>query len=104
MAATLIFVGGLGACASAEPAESAGATLPLMSQPTTPGFPDLRSVPQTHAANTDAGHWGEVRADMMAALADLRDNPRAVYGAPPEDPALFLEDARQDLIATRDSH
>lgn len=99
-----LFLGALGACASAEPVDPAAPSLPLMSQPTAQGYPDLRSVPQTHEANTDPSHWSEVQRDVLAGVADLRDNPRAVYGAPPEDPAVFLDEARQDLQETRDSH
>lgn len=93
---------GLGACASAK--ESSAVALPLMSEPSTPGYPDLRSVPQNHLANTDRTHWADVRSDVMTAMSTLKDNPRSEYGAPPEDPAQFLEDARQVLIETRDSH
>lgn len=100
----LASLAGLVGCASADTGGEAAATLPLMSQPTAPGYPDLRSVPQSHIANTDQRHWAEVQRDVLAGVSDLRDNPRAVYGAPPEDPAAFVEDARQDLMDTRDSH
>jgi hypothetical protein len=106
LGATLLLGGlaGLVACASAEPVDPAAPSLPLMSQPMAQGYPDLRSVPQNHIANTDAYHWAEVQNDVLTAVADLRDHPRATYGAPPEDPAIFLEEAREDLTETRDSH
>lgn len=93
----------LGGCASgaeapvpvwvAEGAASAGS-----------GYPDLRSVPTAHQANTDQAHWDAVEAETVAAGAALRANPRAEFGAPPEDPNAFLEQAQDDLEETRDSH
>jgi hypothetical protein len=102
--AALFLAGLAGACASAEPVDPTTPALPLMSQPAAPGYPDLRSVPQGHSANTSPSHWAAVQNEVLAGVADLRDNPRANYGAPPEDPSLFLEQAREDLMETRDSH
>lgn len=67
-------------------------------------FPDLRSVPTAHLANTDQRHWNAVAADVQAAAAALKANPRATLGELPEDPNAFLSQAQQDLDATRDSH
>jgi hypothetical protein len=104
LGATLMLGGLLGACASAETVGPAAPNLPLMSQPTPSSYPELRSVPTSHEANTDPGHWAQVRSEVLAAVADLRDHPRSVYGSPPEDPAIFLNEAREDLMESRDSH
>lgn len=92
----------LGGCASS----SAGA--PAWFQQRTAeqdsSYPSLRSVPRSYDANTDQQHWNAVEQETLAAAAELRANPRAQYGEPPEDPATFVEDARQILEATRQSH
>ncbi|MGE0595209.1 MAG: hypothetical protein AB7P07_02505 [Hyphomonadaceae bacterium] len=69
-----------------------------------PGYPDFSAVPTAIDANTNPAYWSGVENELMAARAELQANPRAEYGPPPEDPAEFLAEAREDLEATRDSH
>lgn len=68
------------------------------------GYPSLRSVPTGTDANVDAAHWAAVEADVVAAGQAVRTNPRAQPAAATESPAEFLEEARQDLEETRQSH
>jgi hypothetical protein len=67
-------------------------------------YPSLRSVPRTNDANTDAAHWAAVEADVMAAGEAVKSNPRAAPAAQTETPAEFLDEAREDLEETRQSH
>lgn len=67
-------------------------------------FPSLRSVPRGTIANTDQRHWQAVEADMAEAVRALRDHPRAAAPEPTQDPAEFIEQAREDLEATRQAH
>jgi hypothetical protein len=104
MGAALFLTGlaSLGACAYAE--TSAGAAGTIESPAPARGYPDLRSVPQTHLANTDQTHWNAVATDVLGAATAMRANDRASFGEPAEDPAIFLDEARKDLTETRDSH
>ena len=92
----------LGGCASA------GADAPAWFQQRTAendsSYPSLRSVPRTHDANVSPTHWAEVERDTEAAAAAMRANPRSVFGDPPQDPASFIEEARQALEASREAH
>jgi hypothetical protein len=67
-------------------------------------YPSLRSVPRTNDANTNAAYWAAVEADVVAAGAVVKNNPRAAPASQTESPAEFLEEARQDLEETRQSH
>lgn len=67
-------------------------------------FPSLRDVPATSIANTDATYWAAVEAEMLAAGAAVRSNPRAQPVTAEEDPALFLEQAREELERARQAH
>jgi hypothetical protein len=69
------------------------------------GFPSLREVPEGGtSANTSAGHWRAVEADLLQARAAAQSNPRAQAPAVVEDPQAFLDEARRDIEATRNSH
>jgi hypothetical protein len=68
------------------------------------GYPALRDVPRGTIANTDAGHWSAVEADLVAAGQAVKAHPRAQPATETEDPAAFLEAARQDLEAARLAH
>lgn len=67
-------------------------------------YPTLRSVPREIIANTDAAHWRAVERDVVAAGEAMKANPRAQAAGPTEDPSVFLEQAREDLEETRQSH
>jgi hypothetical protein len=67
-------------------------------------YPALRSVPRDTVANTDAQHWRSVEQDLVAVGEEVRANPRAEPAAAGQDPAAFVEEARQDLEETRQSH
>ena len=92
----------LAGCASSV--EPAPAWLTEGATEAAPGYPNLADVPRQHLVNTDATYWRGVNADVMAARQDLLDNPRAQYVPLEEAPAEFLEDAREALAETRDSH
>ena len=68
------------------------------------GYPSLRSVPTGTDANTNAAHWAQVETDVVAAGQAVRSHPRAAPATETQDPAAFLEEARQDLEETRQSH
>ena len=69
------------------------------------GFPDLREVPPGGtSATTNAAHWRAVEADLLNARAVAQSNPRAQEPATQEDPQVFLDEARRDIEATRNSH
>ncbi|WP_156767541.1 hypothetical protein [Candidatus Viadribacter manganicus] len=69
------------------------------------GFPSLREVPEGGtSANTTAAHWRAVEADLLQARAAAQSNPRAQEPAVAEDPQTFLDEARRDIEATRNSH
>jgi hypothetical protein len=106
IAALVAALASLGACASADEAARGPAADAWVDQHANANtdFPDLRDVPRGHLANVDQAHWDAVAADLLAAGAALKASPRAQYGAPPEDPNAFLEDAREDLDRTRESH
>ncbi|WP_395647342.1 hypothetical protein [Terricaulis sp.] len=92
----------LGGCASA------GADAPAWFQQRTAendsSYPSLRSVPREHDANVSRAHWNAVERETMAAAAQMRANPRATFGEPPQDPASFIDEARQALEASREAH
>ena len=67
------------------------------------GYPSLTEVPRTHHANVDAAFWARHQADLVAAAATVKANPRAVW-TPVEDPMVFMAQARATLEATRASH
>ena len=67
------------------------------------GYPNLRDVPHTVTANTNAQHWAEVQTDLAAAKQELRASPRAEPAAP-QDPNGFVNDARAAIDATRATH
>jgi hypothetical protein len=68
------------------------------------GFPSLRDMPATTTANTDQSHWTSIETDLLAAGAAVRNDPRAQPVTAAEDPALFLEQARQELEQARQAH
>lgn len=69
------------------------------------GYPSLREVPAGGtSANTSAAHWQAVEADLLSARAAAQANPRAQEPATQEDPQAFVEQARRELEATRNSH
>jgi hypothetical protein len=69
------------------------------------GYPSLREVPEGGtSANTSAAHWRSVEADLLAAQAAAQANPRAQEPATQEDPQAFLDEARREIEATRNSH
>ncbi|GIK47826.1 MAG: hypothetical protein KJZ75_03550 [Hyphomonadaceae bacterium] len=68
------------------------------------GYPSLRSVPTGTSANTDAAHWAAIEADLLAARTALRNSPRSQPASATESPAEFLDQAREDLEETRQSH
>lgn len=67
-------------------------------------YPSLRSVPRSYDANVNQQHWDVVERETLAAAEQMRASPRAQFGAPTEDPATFIEEARQILEASRQSH
>ena len=68
------------------------------------GYPSLRSVPTGTSANTDPAYWAGIEADLLAARAALQSNPRSQPASATESPAQFLDQAREDLEETRQSH
>ncbi len=69
------------------------------------GFPALREVPTGGtSATTDPAHWSAVEAELLAARAAAQANPRAQEPATAEDPQAFLDEARGEIEATRNSH
>jgi len=69
------------------------------------GFPNLREVPNGGtSATTNAAHWRAVEADLLEARAAAQSSPRAQAPAVAEDPQAFLDEARRDIEATRNSH
>lgn len=66
-------------------------------------YPDFHSVPRTVNLTLDPAHWAEVQADLDAAKAEVRADPRSVW-TPAEDPTVFLNDARAELERTRLAH
>ena len=93
---------GLGACASAEPA-NAPAWYTSSLQSSEQSYPALADTPQGARAETDPAHWDAVEADLLAARAAMQANPR-------NEPATadvsqgFVDQARQDIEQTRDAH
>lgn len=67
-------------------------------------YPALRSVPRDTVANVDTAHWRQVESELVAVGEEVRANPRAEPAAAGQDPAAFVEEARQDLEETRQSH
>jgi len=70
------------------------------------GYPSLREVPEGGtSANTSPGHWRSVEAELLAARAAAQASPRAQEPTTPdEDPQAFLDEARREIEATRNSH
>lgn len=72
------------------------------------GYPDLANVPDRIDANTRQPYWDGVTAELDAAAAAMRANPRS--GAPADaaaqaaDAETFDAEARQALEATRSQH
>ena len=67
------------------------------------GYPDLHSVPHTVNLTLNPAHWAEVQADLDAAKAEVRADPRSLW-TPAEDPTVFLNEARAELERTRLAH
>lgn len=67
-------------------------------------YPSLRDVPSGTSANTDAAHWAAVEAELLAEAQAMRNSPRAQPATATESPAEFLDEARDDLEETRQSH
>ena len=66
-------------------------------------YPNLHDVPRTNNADTNAQHWAEVQADVTAAGAAMRADPRN-QPAPPADANAFINDAQSAIDQTRQSH
>lgn len=86
-----------GGCASSAEGD------PALAAQAAEGYPDLREVPRATIANTDQAYWDAAARELLAAAAEMRANPRSLPGEP-EDPAAFVDQARADLEATRQSH
>lgn len=67
-------------------------------------YPSLRDVPRGTAANTDAAFWAALKADVLAAGAAMRANPRSEPASLDQEAAEFVDDARRELEAARDAH
>ena len=67
------------------------------------GYPTFQSVPRTVNLTLDPSHWAEVQADLEAARASVQADPRSVW-TPPDDPNIFLSEARAELERTRLVH
>ncbi len=67
------------------------------------GYPSLHDVPRTSIANTDAGHWGALEAELLAAGEEVRASPRAQPSTGPT-PEEFIAEAREDLEQARAAH
>lgn len=67
------------------------------------GYPNLRDVPRTTTANTNAAYWANVEANMLRAREQLQNNPRS-EPAPPGTPDAFIDEARQVLEESRQAH
>lgn len=93
---------GLGACASAEPTD-APEWYREAARSSGDGYPSLAVTPHAPATVADQAHWAAVEADLLAAREEMRANPRS-EPAPPQDPGVFLDEAREDIEQTRDSH
>ncbi len=98
----LLLLVALGACSQTNAGQQP-AWMAERSEEDPRGYPNLREVPRTTIANTDTAHWSEAERELAAAANALRSNPRGQY-TPPEDPAVFVEQARTDLEAARQSH
>ena len=69
------------------------------------GFLALRDVPTGGtSATTDPSHWNAVETELLAARAAALAHPRAQEPATAEDPQAFLDEARLEVEATRNSH
>jgi hypothetical protein len=99
----LVALVGLGGCINASSVETP-AWFTERSAENDSSYPSLRSVPRDHDANVDASHWATVQADVVAAGQAVKDNPRSEPASQAETPAEFLEQAREDLEETRQSH
>jgi len=69
-------------------------------------YPSLRSVPRETIANTNANYWQRVDRELIAAGEALKNDPRAAPASAADaiNPDEFLEEAREDLEETRQSH
>jgi hypothetical protein len=97
-----LFAIGAGGCASAG--EESRDWVAEREAATGANFPNLRDVPTTHDANTDAAHWAALQEDLLAAGQAVRDNPRSAPAAAADDPAAFLADAERALESAREAH
>ncbi|MBX3429061.1 MAG: hypothetical protein KF779_05740 [Hyphomonadaceae bacterium] len=69
------------------------------------GFPSLREVPAGGtSATTSVAYWNAVESDLLAARAAAEANPRAQAPTAEDDPQAFLDEARREIEATRNSH
>lgn len=100
-AAVLVLSTALAGCASSL---SDRTGLAANAPPAASGYPDLRDVPRTTDAQLNRRHWRGVAEELAEARAELLANPRAQYTPPEENPVEFLEEAREALAETRDSH
>jgi len=100
--AALVAASGLGGCISS------GSEVPewfaQRSVEQDASYPSLRDVPRGTTANTNAAHWARVETEMVAAGQAVKDNPRSEPAAQGENPAEFIDEAREDLEETRASH
>ncbi|MBI1250137.1 MAG: hypothetical protein GC189_01535 [Alphaproteobacteria bacterium] len=68
------------------------------------GFPELARAPATTRAKLDPEHWDRVQADLAAAEAAMRADPRSTGPSDAPDAVAFEQDARAAIDATRESH
>ena len=65
------------------------------------GYPDLARAPATSSANTDPAYWRAVEAELAAAEAAMRANPRSSQPTDAPEAASFEADAAAALAAAR---
>ncbi len=66
-------------------------------------YPTFQSVPRTVNLTLDPAHWADVQADLNAAKAQVQSDPRSVW-TQPDDPNVFVTEARAELERTRLAH
>lgn len=67
-------------------------------------YPSLREVPLSSTANTNAAYWNRVEEELVAVGDAVKQHPRAQPATAAEDPNAFIEEAREELEETRQSH
>ena len=90
-------------CASGKAPEGAPEWYAQTVESHSGAYPRLSDIPQEHQANTDPAYWDAVAAEMAAAMAELRADPRN-EPLSEEDVARFEAEARATIDASRDAH